>query len=156
MLTLFALGDTTIINLVFPRIPKTVIGGIAQLVIGAFERQLGARFQSHVRKEILEAISPSIADCNPSAAVIFVGRMIRVFASLFHVVPCGIFRSSMRVAVSFTALAQEFFLETAAGMSISSTEMLSADNSFISAITFAAPAFASEIGQDDEPSLSLA
>ena len=147
MLILFALVRTAIVNLLTVRSPFAVSGRVAEVIIDSFKREARTWFQSHVCEKNSEITSPFRADRNSSGSVIFIGRVLRVFTPLNHVVPCGVLQgvSSPSVTVNSFALAEKFSLKTSARLSMSFAEMVSASFYFGSAITFTAPTFASEV-----------
>lgn len=74
------------------RRPPTILWLIVAVIINAVNRKtFGAR--PHVGVEGGERISPSFTNCNSSVSIIFIGRIIGIFASLNHSYPHSILRS---------------------------------------------------------------
>lgn len=156
MLIWLTLADASIMNLLVISGPSAILGRVPFFIINALQCEAGMRLQSHVCKECREILAPSFADCDSSGTVVFICRVVNILAALLHVVPCSIFGSAMRMAVSFAAFAQQLFLEAATGISVASSKMARHYRKFIAAITSTTPTFTYDVFQGDKSSESPA
>ena len=144
---------SAILNLFRVTSPFTIIGRILTIIVYSFKGQ-SLRTFSHISKKGSEIMKPASADRNSSPPIIFVGRVIRVCASLFHVMPNSIFRGFCS-AMRFASCAQQFTLKATARFATATLKRARADNYLLSAIALAQPSFACNVGQCSQSTKSL-
>ncbi len=76
------------------RRPSTVIRRVWSVVVIAVDRMLSCGFRTHIGKEVLKRIKPSLADGNSTCAVIVEGVILSVETSGFHSLPRQMLRSA--------------------------------------------------------------
>lgn len=84
--------------------PFAVVLAIAKIVLDSFERVLWGRSRPHVAVERLE-IKPFRTNRNAPPSVAVVTRMIRVAASVVHVMPCATFGCMAQAVLFLSATA---------------------------------------------------
>lgn len=96
--------------------PVAILWRIAQFVIASFNR-MADRTAAHISQKRWKAVSPSVADRNPSCPIVLIGADIRRIAAPFDIGPCAVFLRRMscwRVSVRAAHGALKQFFETTA------------------------------------------
>lgn len=125
---------SSIIALLFTGGPAAIIGLIVPVIVYSVYRVLFGRSWSHIKKECLERIIPSVANVNSSPSIIFIPRVIRVIGSRFHSSPYApLIRES--APMRFMDLRRPLLLETSAALGVSATQLIQIRGHCVSAIT---------------------
>ena len=123
--------------------PTTIAGLIVPVVIDAVDAMFGRGAVAHISQEVLEGVTPALADRNPAATVPRPVFTLRVCAAIDHMSPRSIFRgtplSSACMTMLQTCLCRPFSLQTAAALRMSGLEVVSGCNCFSAAITSTSP-----------------
>ena len=82
--------STLIDALLFGRGPSTIIRAVTLFVVDAVKRVFGRWARSHIGKEILERVQPSLTHGDTSASVLLERLLSRACAAVNHVCPCSI------------------------------------------------------------------
>lgn len=84
--------DSAIAGLLAPRRPAAIIGAVRAVVVISFDRVSWRGARPHVEQECREAVQPSIADADATAAVARVRLLMWVIATAFDACPDSILR----------------------------------------------------------------
>jgi len=128
---------SSIIVLLHPRRPATIVWFVIAIVVNAIKRE-ARRLFAHVRKEIFKAVAPTVANLDAATAVIFKLFNPWIVASRFHVGPsaeCG----TVSKSVGNTLFPSSFPLKAAARLRVTATQITCTDGYFNSASTAALP-----------------
>jgi len=79
-----ALVRPAVQRLLSPAGPLAVLGRVATRIVDPVDGVVGGRLLSHVEKEVLERVSPPIADRDANSSVGVVARVLRLVAALAH------------------------------------------------------------------------
>lgn len=93
-------------------VPRRIWAVIVRVAVNGVPRR---RARPHVCIKRLEALAPFVANVDPTAAIVRVAGIVRVFAALDNACPTVVFGSSVGLPVLPETAAGRFFGETAAG-----------------------------------------
>ena len=119
--------------------PEAVVRFIAAVVVAAFYAVFQAGAFTHVGEESLKIITPAFADAYSPASVTIILLMTFSQASIFHILPYSMSRSSCQSMCSSYGPCHRTVNATAAS-SIASQNFCYADNLLVSAVTAKEPA----------------
>lgn len=147
---------STLIDALFLRCgPSTIIRAVTLFVVDAVKRVFGRGARSHIGKEILERVQPSLTHGDTSASVLLKRLLSRACAAVNHVGPNDELHG-MRHAVRSRALDQLFTPETSTGVGSRQVDGLDGhEGSAFAAECVFRPAFVRPInlGDDCQPSV---
>jgi hypothetical protein len=129
---------TTIISLLFSGSPFAIFGRVRAIIVDAFECCSGKRRWTHVRTEVFKAMTPSSANNNTPAPVVFPSGVVRIVASSLQQCPDMVKRSG-RSTMCSRSLYEKFEIKTAARARRLSCEGVSSDNAFCPAVAATKP-----------------
>lgn len=142
-----------VFGLLFLGRPATICRFVVAVVVDTIDRcALWAR--PHVREEIGERLSPSIANSDTSASIIFIPRSFWVMAAFLRRLPGIVFPASCHPVNSF-CVPSDFVLQASTTTGPAFKKRIALDDSFVSAIAPNFPAnLIASIGTrpDHEPS----
>jgi len=127
------------------RNPYAISGFVIPVIILSLDSEsLWAR--PHVSKEVLERISPTLANGNPSTSVVFKILILRITAAILYVCPrfvgirCSTITISRPVAVSPGSRAYSFNVETSAALCMAVRQVISRYFYLLAAVAQTEPA----------------
>jgi hypothetical protein len=118
--------------------PPAIFRRIAEIIVDALDGMFGSRTWPHILKEVFKAIQPPRAHRDPSRAIIFVVRCVRVVASGLNACPdyiLGRFPKAMRTSHR----ADHLIVKTSATSSISADKRRPSDHAMVATVTSAKP-----------------
>lgn len=81
------MGRTLIISLLNGSCPITILRSVVTVVILAFQRVLPTGSFAHILKKMLKRVKPTLANGNPTSAIVFILGRFDVQATIFHSLP---------------------------------------------------------------------
>lgn len=151
-----------VVHLDLPCRPSDITRLVMAVVVYAIQRVFRGWAVANVGQKVHERSAPSLADANPSCAVVFKHAVIRIFATLFHRRPTSIFGcfSSIRLAggmaVNGRTFDDEFCAQAAARLARPVQQPTSHDVCFTPAVAATAPLAVSAIRRSRQASESTA
>lgn len=121
--------------------PTHIARFVGLVVVDAIERVTG-RARPHIAQERFEVVPPLGAHGDAAAAVVGVGDVLRIVAAALHRLPRPILTTALRLPVFSLLAAHLFFSKAAARARKSSPQIVSVDESLVSAIARALPLLA--------------
>ena len=118
--------------------PATILRRVRSIIVATFDRMELRGTSAHVGQECLKRITPTLADCYSSLAVIAKRVILGVVASGFHAAPDLMFGRAT-LAVSKQSLSQDIALETPATFGASVSQWLRMHHARSATIASASP-----------------
>jgi len=118
--------------------PFAVIGAVWAVVVNSIYRVFFGWPAPHINKELLERISPLLANINSTPAVIFVPIIFFVMTSLLHGNPYSVFVCP-DFGTGFPVRCDSLFLQTPTTSVLARCQVASSGKTYFSAITRAKP-----------------
>ena len=132
-------GAPRILSLLSLLYPGAVARFVAAIVIASFYTVVLSGTLAHVGKKSLEIITPAFADAYPPASVTIILLMTFSQASIFHILPYSMSRSSCQSMCSSYA-PRHRTMDAATTSSVTSQDFSYTDNLLVSAVTAEEPA----------------
>lgn len=130
---------SSVVALLFGRCPPAILRGVIPAGVNALNRHVIARHWPKISIEILKRIKPSVADTNPSAAVVRERNVVCVQASLLHGAPRLPFGGVCHSVLECFRDHSNFTLNTSTRFAPSTNELRANNGDFVSAFANAVP-----------------
>lgn len=131
-------GRALVIVLLFVCFPSHVAGFIVPVIINPSYGCSSERLQSHVCKEVIEGVSPFIADCNPTESIVCETWVVRIVAARSHVLPTTIFARLSACSVGCVSVSG-YSAPSATGLRFTISESYTDDDQLRAALASAVP-----------------
>lgn len=131
-------GRALVVVLLLVCFPSHVAWFVVPVVVDPAYGSSSERLQSHVCKEVIEGVTPSGADCNPTESVVFEAWVARIVAARSHVLPATVFARFPACSVGCVSVSG-YSAPSAARACSSVAQRDSHDDQFRATLTSAVP-----------------